>query len=74
MFPTDELLSNIDQVSMTVSLVPTRLVWSDTFPWLLSGDSLKGQFQCKMDLGYVLYDNELERSFWSTKTTYRRIL
>ena len=29
--------------------------------------NLKGQFRCKMDLGYVLYDNELERLFWSTK-------
>ena len=27
-----------------------------------------------MDLGYVLYENELKRSFWSTKTEYRRFL
>ena len=27
-----------------------------------------------MDLGYVLYANELKRSFWSTKTEYRRFL
>ena len=27
-----------------------------------------------MDLGYVLYDNELKSSFWSTKTACRRFL
>ena len=27
-----------------------------------------------MDLGYVLYDNELKRSFWSTKNASRRFL
>ena len=27
-----------------------------------------------MDLEYVLYENELKLSFWSTKTAYRRFL
>ena len=35
---------------------------------------IKGEFRCKTDLGYVLYDNELKRSFWSTKNAYRRFL
>ena len=34
----------------------------------------KGQIRCKMDLENVLYDNELERSFWRTKKADRRIL
>ena len=29
--------------------------------------TFEGLFRCKMDLGYILYDNELKRSFWSTK-------
>ena len=35
--------------------------------------TIKREFRCKTDLGYVLYDNELKRSFWSTKK-YRRFL
>ena len=35
---------------------------------------LKGEFQCKTDLGYVLYDNVLKRSFLSTKNAYKRFL
>ena len=40
---TDGLLCNTAQVSLTVNLLPTRLVWSDKLPWLLSGDSLKSR-------------------------------
>ena len=38
---TDGFLWNTAQVSLTVNLLPTRLVWSDKLPWLLSGNSLK---------------------------------
>ena len=43
LLPTDGLLCNTAQVSLTVNLLPTRLVWSDKLPWLLSGDSLKSR-------------------------------
>ena len=32
-----------DHVRLTVNLLPTRLVWPDKLPWLLSGDSLNSR-------------------------------
>ena len=44
-----------------------KTLWSPNLPPMDSEHTIKGEIRCKMDLGYVWYDNELECSFWSKK-------
>ena len=51
-----------------VRIPPIILVTSQ---WQLSSlTDVKGELRCKMDLGYVWYDKEFERSMESKKNLY----